>query len=206
MKGKDKPAMRLKLRKERKSFKWIRAQLINIPNSWKKNASDTRPVQNVEHDYAVIELTKPASEDYMRVTVSPELENLMPSQRVHFSGFDQKQSDRLAYRFCMVDKQTRDLIYNKCDSMPGSSGAGMYVRYYVPEMKKWQRKIIGVFAGSNKDTINDNQHYNIGMRITPKKFVSICFWVHGEQQKCDKMRDEQLLRRPYVKDPKISGL
>ena len=33
----------------------------------------------------------------------------------------------------------------------------MYVRYFVPEIKKWQRKIIGVFSGSNKDTVNNNQ-------------------------------------------------
>lgn len=192
--------------KERKSFKWIRAKLINIPNMWKKNKTDTRQVQNIEHDYAVIELTKPASKDYMRVTVSPDLAQLSDAtdRRVHFSGFDQKKSDRLAYRFCMIEQQTKDLIYNKCDSMPGSSGAGMYVRYYVPEIKMWQRKIIGVFSGSNKDTINDSNNFNVGMRITKQKFVSICFWVHGDQMYCDRLRDEQLQRRPYVKKP--SGL
>lgn len=192
--------------KERKSFKWIRASLINIPNMWKKNASDTRPIQNVEHDYAVIELTKPASTDYMRVTVSPDLSQLLPNSRVHFSGFDEKQSDRLAYRFCMIDQQTRDLIYHKCDAQPGSSGAGMYVRYYTPELRKWQRKIVGVFSGSNKDTVRDNRNSNIGMRITPEKFLSICFWVHGDEQKCNQIRDEQLHRRPYVKDPPPAGL
>ena len=38
-----------------------------------------------------------------------------------------------------------------------SSGAGMYVRYFVPEMKpaRWQRKIIGVFSGNYK-TIDAN--------------------------------------------------
>ena len=38
-----------------------------------------------------------------------------------------------------------------------SSGAGMYVRYFVPEMKpaRWHRKIIGVFSGNYK-TIDAN--------------------------------------------------
>lgn len=192
--------------KERKSFKWIRADLINIPNLWKKNSTDKRSIKNVEHDYAVIELSKPAGEDYMRVTVSPDLSELSPNSRVHFSGFDQKQSDRLAYRFCMIDRQSRDLIFHKCDAEPGSSGAGMYVRYFVPEIKKWQRKIIGVFSGSNKDTVNNNQDYNIGMRITPEKFLSICFWVYGDADKCTNIREEQLHRRPYVKDPSATGL
>ena len=33
----------------------------------------------------------------------------------------------------------------------------MYVRYFAPEIQKWQRKIVGVFSGSNKDTIKSTE-------------------------------------------------
>ena len=36
------------------------------------------------------------------------------------------------------------------------------------------------------------------MRITKEKFENICYWVHVDKNKCEKLRDEQLLRRPYI--------
>ena len=83
-----------------------------------------------------------------------------------FSSFDLPQYDKMSYRFCPINKQNLDLIFQKCDAEHGrsdtsqlnsivshlhfSSGAGIYVRYYVPEMKQWQRKIIGIFSGNVK--------------------------------------------------------
>ena len=37
----------------------------------------------VEHDYAVVELYKDAGDDYMRVTISPDIDQL-PTNRIHF--------------------------------------------------------------------------------------------------------------------------
>lgn len=47
--------------------------------------SDSAPLdkKNIEHDYAVIELAKKAGDDYMRVTISPEV-NQLPVNRIHF--------------------------------------------------------------------------------------------------------------------------
>lgn len=181
-----------KLPKERKSFKWIKVKLMNIPNLWKKTSKDNNTNPNNEYDYAVLTLKTPIAKNYMRITVSPELENLKPHNRVHFSGFDLSRIDRIGYRFCMIQQQSEHLIYNQCDAENGSAGAGMYVRYYVPALKVWHRKIIGVFIG------NYNSEYNVGMRITKEKFENICYWVHADKNKCEKLRDEQLLRRPYI--------
>lgn len=203
---KKKPNKERKL-KERKSFQWVKADKINLPSLWKKNSSDNSNVPNVEHDYAVISLDKKLSTHFMKFTVSPELEALKPNPRVHFSGFDLRKGDQLAYRFCMISGQSRDLIYNKCDALPGSSGAGMYVRYFVPANEKhggvWLRKIIGVYSGNNKDATNTNMNFNIGTRITGQKYMTICFWIHGDDKKCRTMRDQQLNSRPYTRSPSL---
>lgn len=193
--------------KAKKAFKWVRAKLINIPNEW-KITDDSAPLdkKNIEHDYAVIELAKKAGDDYMRVTISPEV-NQLPVNRIHFSGFDlPRHGDRMSYRFCEINNQNADLIFQKCDAEEGSSGAGMYVRYFVPEMKpaRWHRKIIGVFSGNYK-TIDANGQtkidYNVGVRITQQKYRSICYWIQGDINKCDQLAAQQLRRRPYVRRP-----
>ena len=50
----------------------------------------------------------------------------------------------------MIVYSTRVYILEIDSKYCFSSGAGIYVRYYVPEMKQWQRKIIGIFSGNLK--------------------------------------------------------
>jgi len=61
--------------------------LLYIPGYGPKTDpfSDSAPLdkKNIEHDYAVIELAKKAGDDYMRVTISPEV-NQLPVNRIHF--------------------------------------------------------------------------------------------------------------------------
>ena len=68
-----------------------------------------------------------------------------------------------------------------------SSGAGMYVRYFVPEMKpaRWHRKIIGVFSGNYK-TIDANGQ---------TKIVSFFEWGFDTSRK--NLNSEVLGRRQY---------
>ena len=47
------------------------------------------------------------------------------------------------------------------------------------------------------------QDYNVGVRITPRKYTTICYWVHGDINKCNSMAEEQKKRRPYVKNPHL---
>ena len=60
-----------------------------------------------------------------------------------------------------------------------SSGAGMYVRYFVPEMKpaRWHRKIIGVFSGNYK-TIDANGQ----TKIVSSSFIA---GIHGPKSSAD---------------------
>lgn len=200
------PKSRISQRKAKKSFKWTRAKQIMIPNEWKKtNGNGPQNVQNIEHDYAVIELAKSAGNDYMRFTISPNLTEFNIN-RIHFSSFDLSQYDKMSYRFCPINFQNQDLIFQKCDAEQGSSGAGIYVRYYVPEMKQWQRKIIGIFSGNvnaDKYGAESTDNYNVGVRITPKKYNHICLWIHGDMELCQKLLEEQKRRRPYLKHPQL---
>lgn len=199
------PKSRISQRRAKKSFKWTRAKQIMIPNEWKRAKNDTRPLdaRNIEHDYAVIELAKDAGVDYMRFTISPDLTQF--NGRIHFSSFDLPQYDKMSYRFCPINKQNLDLIFQKCDAEHGSSGAGIYVRYYVPEMKQWQRKIIGIFSGNVKSDKygSDNMDFNVGVRITPRKYNHICLWIHGDMELCQKLLEEQKRRRPYLRHPQL---
>jgi hypothetical protein len=62
----------------------------------------------------------------------------------------------------------------------------------------WMRKIIGVFSGSNQDPVNKA---NVGVRITDRKYMTICYWANGKVEYCKEMLKEQLRRRPYVRTP-----
>lgn len=197
---------RIKERKAKKSFKWVKAKEIMIPNGW-KHTQNSGEAAHTEHDYAVIELKKDAGADYMRFTISPNLTELHHN-RIHFSSFDLPQYDHMSYRFCKIRKQNTDLIFQQCDAESGSSGAGIYVRYFVPEMGKkgqFQRKIIGIFAGNVKSGQYGDESFNVGVRITPEKYNHICFWINAEKpdtwEYCNRLLEEQKRRRPYVRKP-----
>ena len=88
-------------------------------------------------------------------------------------------------------------------------------------MKQWQRKIIGIFSGNVKSDkygsdnmvrfealcskINDSkfQDFNVGVRITPRKYNHICLWIHGDMELCQKLLEEQKRRRPYLRHPQL---
>lgn len=138
----------------------------------------------------------------MITTVSPDLSTLQKAKRIHFSGFDKEPMDKLAYRFCDIEKQSTDLIYNRCDAEMGSSGAGMYVRYFIPELNRWHRKVVGIFSGNMHSNSGDkSERFNVGVRITKRKYMSICYWVHANAQKCKNNLVEQLHRRPFLSRP-----
>ena len=51
-------------------------------------------------------------------------------KRIHFSGFDSDRPGELVYRFCPVEDESNDLIYQHCDARPGASGSGVYGRVW----------------------------------------------------------------------------
>ncbi|XP_066279236.1 serine protease 23-like isoform X2 [Branchiostoma lanceolatum] len=162
-------------------WRWIKAKKTQIPAAWKKIRNREKAVM---YDYAVVELKETTDRPYMDIGVSSAV-NTAPGRRIHFTGFDNDQEDRLLYRYCSVLENTADVLYQHCDAQPGTSGAGIYIRNWDDTDNKWERKIIGVFSGHqwvNQD--GAQRDYNVGTRITPLKFAQICFWTKGDYNLC----------------------
>ncbi|XP_035686546.1 serine protease 23-like isoform X2 [Branchiostoma floridae] len=162
-------------------WRWIKAKKTQIPAAWKKIRNREKAVM---YDYAVVELKESTDRPFMDIGVSSAV-NTAPGRRIHFTGFDNDQEDRLLYRYCSVLENTADVLYQHCDAQPGTSGAGIYIRNWDNSTEKWERKIIGVFSGHqwvNQD--GAPRDYNVGTRITPLKFAQICFWTKGDYNLC----------------------
>jgi len=173
-------------------LKWTRVRETFLPNAWmqqpaKAEGDEGEEIAAIEHDYALLELKKSIGGDAMRLGVSPEIENIPGHKRVHFSAFENtKRSPRLYYRTCLVENQSQQLLYHECDSVRSSAGAGIYVRLFDRETKKWDRRIIGVYAGSQwvDQGAGKTREYNTGVRLTKLKLAQICLWKTGSE-KCE---------------------
>ena len=141
----------------------------------------------VEYDYAVIELKKPIGKHFMKLGISPVKDRLPRNQRVHFTAFDQTKPVKLLYRNCPVEEQSTEMMYNYCDAEKGTSGAGIYIRLYDRDTRRWDRRVIGVFSGHQWVDMGDKEppkEYNTGVRITPLKYAQICYWTTGDYSLC----------------------
>ena len=167
-------------------FRWSRALKTHIPQSWlQRRRSDANLM--VEYDYAVIELKKPIGTDFMKLGISPVKEHLPRNQRIHFTAFEQGKGGKLLYRYCPVEEQSTEMMYHYCDAQRGTSGAGIYVRLFDRDSKRWDRRVIGIFSGHQWVDMGENQtpkEYNTGVRITPLKYAQICFWTTGDYNMC----------------------
>ncbi|RVE67371.1 hypothetical protein OJAV_G00102450 [Oryzias javanicus] len=109
----------------------------------------------------------------------------LAGNRIHFSGFDSDRPGELVYRFCAVEEESSNLIYQHCDARPGASGSGVYGRVWDNSLERWERKVIGIFSGHQWLEIDgENRDYNVAVRITPLKFAQICYWLHGNRVDC----------------------
>ncbi|KAJ8409182.1 hypothetical protein AAFF_G00242030 [Aldrovandia affinis] len=152
-----------------------------VPKGWLQGGAGGLAV---DYDYALLELKRPHKQKFMDLGIVPSVREL-PASRIHFSGFDDDRPGQLVYRFCSVSEESGDLLYQHCDTQPGSSGSGVYVRLKEPDKRHWKRKIIGVFSGHHWLDVNGvQQDYNVAVRITPAKYAQICHWVHGDSSQC----------------------
>lgn len=171
-------------------FHWARVKHIRIPQGWTQTESPS-----ADYDYAILELRHPVRQQYMELGVAPPDD---PMRRIHFSGYDADNSlhggggpEKVVYRFCSVDKESDDLLYQHCDAQSGASGAGVYVRLRQEEgdadgKGKWQRRVIGVFSGHQwvETEGGEQRDYNVAVRITPLKYAQICHWIHADPSLC----------------------
>ncbi|XP_072899468.1 serine protease 23-like [Hemitrygon akajei] len=166
---------------EKPRFHWIRVKRTYIPKGWiKGSANDV----GMDYDYAILELKRAHKKPFMKIGVAPPREKL-PGGRIHFSGFDNDRPGDLVYRFCLVKDETYDLLYQHCDAQPGASGSGVYIRMWNRQIRKWERKVVGIFSGHQwVDKNGMQQDYNVAVRITPLKYAQICFWIKGNYIDC----------------------
>lgn len=160
--------------------RWLRVKRTCVPKGWIQGPQDV----SMDFDYALLELRWPHRRPFMRLAVAPSLDDLA-GKRIHFSGFDSDRPGELVYRFCPVEEESSDLIYQHCDARPGASGSGVYGRVWDNSLERWERKVIGIFSGHQWLEIDgENRDYNVAVRITPLKFAQICYWVHGNRLDC----------------------
>ncbi|KAA0709345.1 Serine protease 23 [Triplophysa tibetana] len=160
--------------------RWVRVKRTRVPKGWIQGP----PEVSMDFDYALLELRWPHRRPFMRLAVLPSSDDLA-GKRIHFSGFDSDRAGELVYRFCPVEDESNDLIYQHCDARPGASGSGVYGRVWDNTLDRWERKVIGIFSGHQWLEINgENRDYNVAVRFTPLKFAQICYWVHGNKVDC----------------------
>ncbi|KAK2904278.1 serine protease 23 [Channa argus] len=167
--------------------RWVRVKRTRVPRGWIQGPQDV----SMDFDYALLELRWPHRRPFMRLSVAPFSDDLV-GKRIHFSGFDSDRPGELVYRFCPVEEESSDLIYQHCDARPGASGSGVYGRVWDNSLERWERKVIGIFSGHQWLEIDgENRDYNVAVRITPLKFAQICYWVHGNRLDCVQDQEEQ---------------
>lgn len=160
--------------------RWVRVKRTRVPRGWIQGPQEV----SMDFDYALLELRWPHRRPFMRLSVAPSSDDLA-GNRIHFSGFDSDRPGELVYRFCPVEEESSDLIYQHCDARPGASGSGVYGRVWDNALVRWERKVIGIFSGHQWLEIDgENRDYNVAVRITPLKFAQICYWVHGNRLDC----------------------
>lgn len=160
--------------------RWVRVKRTRVPKGWIQGPQEV----SMDFDYALLELRWPHRRPFMRLSVAPSSDDLA-GNRIHFSGFDSDRPGELVYRFCPVEEESSDLIYQHCDARPGASGSGVYGRVWDTTLERWERKVIGIFSGHQWLEIDgENRDYNVAVRITPLKFAQICYWVHGNRLDC----------------------
>lgn len=175
-------------------FRWTRVKQTRIPEGWIHSKRSTNSVSS-DYDYALLELKRQVKQKPMKLGVAP---SAIPLARIHFSGYDADKSlldgrgdEKVVYRFCSVEKESDDLMYQHCDAQAGATGAGVYVRLRqeagnAGRKGKWQRRVIGVFSGHQWVEVEggDLRDFNVAVRITPPKYAQICHWIHGDPSLC----------------------
>ncbi|KAM9832757.1 serine protease 23 [Syngnathus typhle] len=160
--------------------RWVRVRRTRVPKGWIQGPQEL----SMDFDYALLELRWPHRRSFMRLAVAPSPDGLA-GRRIHFSGFDSDRPGELVYRFCPVEEESSDLIYQHCDARPGASGSGVYGRVWDNSLERWERKVIGIFSGHQwLEVDGENRDYNVAVRITPLKFAQICYWLHGNRLDC----------------------
>ena len=162
---------------------WVRVAKAFLPFEW------TNPkqyqTQPLEKDYAVLLLKRGPERPHLNISVGSAV-NVQRSAQLHMNALDTPNSAEFYYRFCSVQGETAELLYQQCDGGNDAVGAGIYVRRWDGRNLRWTRKVIGVYIGQQSYNV-DGRHVsnNLAIRITPLKFAQICYWLTGDYNQCN---------------------
>ncbi len=173
------PLWKLKVGLLRRSgtFKWMNVKRAFVAKAWVRNAG----IRRIAHDYAVLELSKPHGRPYM----SFGSHSTQQGRMINFAGFPaDKPVNQMWFSYCSVQKQTKKILYNYCDAMPGMSGSGVYVYdksvYSSGSKRKSNRKVVAIFSSFVEWRYKGGKirrSSNTATRLTPKKVERICRWI-----------------------------
>lgn len=150
-------------------IRWARVKNIKVPRGWTTD-------KDVSYDYAVLKLVHHHRRKYM---VPGSIVLTRGSITTHFLAFHQdKPASSLWYSFCRA-RPLDHVIINRCDAMPGSSGAGVYLLSNIGT--KTVRFVVGVLSGSGTVRFRRGngrpRRFNIATKLTPLKAAQICSWT-----------------------------
>lgn len=161
-------SIRVGLPKHNGKMRWTRVKYIKVPQGW-------TTAKDVGYDYAVIKLVH---RHRRKVLDAGSIVQSRGRINTHFLGFHQDKSppNSVWYSFCAA-KPLDHVIVNRCDVMPGSSGAGLYVLSGTGS--KITRYIVGVLSGSGTVRFRSGKakRFNIATKLTRLKTAHICSWA-----------------------------
>ena len=164
----DIKTLRVGLLKLSGKLRWLPVEYIKVPVGY------TSYNANLKYDYAVLKLAKDHKRHRLNVG-AVVMSNKIRHERIkiQFVSFPgDKTPNTMWYSYCpsyLLD----DVILNKCDSAPGSSGSGIYFKD-----KDGKRFIAGVFSGSGRYNFRSKARiFNVATMITPLKLMQIQDWA-----------------------------
>jgi len=167
--------LKVGLPKHNGKTKWTDVKYIKVPQGWTTD-------QDYSYDYAVLKLVHHHRRKFL------DIGSILQSRgqiSIHFLAFHQdKLPDKaMWYSYCAA-RPLEQSIVSRCDTMPGSSGAGLYVLSGTG--RKIKRHVVGVFSGPGVVHFRNGKKrkFNIATKLTPLKTVHICSWARSAPS-CD---------------------
>ena len=162
-------------------FVWYWARKIFYPEQWTyaKGGEDW-----ANYDYAVVKI--PRTMGKLRGFIEPGLsvEYLHgKGDIIYFIGFpDDKPLNGTWGSTSTVLSAEPSLLYFECDAIYGVSGSGIYAweRNCTTNSTTF-RRVVGVLSG-NRFSKQDNRRYNVGVRLSPLRYIQVCKWIKEEDE------------------------
>ncbi|XP_028398164.1 inactive serine protease 35-like [Dendronephthya gigantea] len=169
---------------------WSKVVNTRVHRIWKSKRKSPKIIKMWRlKDYAVLETKTPLPVTPMSigyVGADADGNEILRANKtyMYFSAFDdERRSDDLNMRFCQMKKIKPLRIFSRCDTVPKTAGAGVYIRMRNKETGRVERKVIAIATGDYG--VKDEQKYSVALRINSRMFPHICRFVTGSYGGCN---------------------